>query len=174
MIVGGGIAGIHAALTLGQCRQGGHSGRTATDNWRPHGHVRQDFSHARLRRLHPDPQDDGGQGSPQNQATHLFRSQNRCRGLGRQLQGHRSNALRGTSTRVPASAAWSASTPACFASPSSTTNLIWGWANANRSTCRFPQAVPPVPVVDETTCLMLKQGKCKQAVRRGVRRSSGH
>ena len=60
LVVGGGIAGIHAALTLANSgkhvylveRQPTIGGHMAL--------LRQDLSHARLRRLHPHAQDDGG------------------------------------------------------------------------------------------------------------------
>ena len=62
LVVGGGIAGIHAALTLANAGKhvylvereptiGGHMA-----------HVRQDLPHARLRRLHPDAEDVRGAG----------------------------------------------------------------------------------------------------------------
>ena len=45
-------------LDDGRRRQGRHSRRTRSEHRRAHGHVRQDVSHARLRRLHPDAQND--------------------------------------------------------------------------------------------------------------------
>ena len=60
MVVGGGIAGIHAALDRGQRRQARLPGRARAVHRRAHGPVRQDLPHPRLRRLHPHPEDDGG------------------------------------------------------------------------------------------------------------------
>jgi heterodisulfide reductase subunit B len=57
LVVGGGIAGIHAALTLANAGKQGDPRRTRADHRRPHGEVRQDLPHARLRRLHPHAQD---------------------------------------------------------------------------------------------------------------------
>ena len=71
---------------LGQRRQAGLSRRARTDHRRPHGHVRQDLPDARLRRLHPDPQDVGGQIPPQHHPLDLLRGGKRRR-LRRQLQG---------------------------------------------------------------------------------------
>ena len=59
-------------VDAGRRRQGRDSGRTRAEHRRPHGHVRQDLSHAGLRRLHPHAQDDGGQTASQHQAADLL------------------------------------------------------------------------------------------------------
>ena len=53
---------------------------------RPHGPVRQDVPDARLRRLHPDPEDGHGGIAPEHHAAHLERGDRRLR-LRRQLHG---------------------------------------------------------------------------------------
>ena len=57
LVVGGGIAGIHAALTVANVGQESLPGRARPEHRRAHGAVRQDVPHAGLRRLHPHPQD---------------------------------------------------------------------------------------------------------------------
>ena len=86
MVVGGGIAGIEAALEIADDRQEGLPGREGAEHRRPHGHVRQDLPDARLRRLHPDAQDGGGRQAPEHHADDLLRGRGGRR-LRRQLQG---------------------------------------------------------------------------------------
>ena len=55
-----------------------------------------------------------------------------------------------------------ASTTASSRRPSSPTPSIRGWAMRKPVWIPFPQAVPPVPVVDPEVCLQIARGKCKQ------------
>ena len=73
LVVGGGIAGHPRRADPGQRRQEGLSRRARADHRRPHGHVRQDLPDARLRRLHPDAEDVGGQDPPQHHPLDLLR-----------------------------------------------------------------------------------------------------
>ena len=57
LVVGGGIAGIQAALAVRRRRQQGLPGRAGAVDRRPHGHARQDLPDPRLLGLHPDAQD---------------------------------------------------------------------------------------------------------------------
>ena len=161
LVVGGGIAGIQAALTLANAGKqvilvereptiGGHMAM-----------FDKTFPDARLRRLHPHAQDDRGQGSPEHHAADLLRGR-AGRRLGGQLpgQGPASRPLhqRGRS----ASAAWSASTPASSSKPKFDNEFDQGLGKRKPVYMPFPQAVPPVPVIDPEACLELKTGKCKQ------------
>ncbi len=86
LVVGGGIAGIEAALKLAADGQEGLPGRARPVDRRAHGDVRQDLPHARLRGLHPHPEDVGGRQGAQHRDAGLQRG-HRGRGLRRQLQG---------------------------------------------------------------------------------------
>ena len=57
MVVGGGIAGIHAALTMADAGKHVYLVERESHDRRPHGQVRQDVPHARLRGLHPHAED---------------------------------------------------------------------------------------------------------------------
>ena len=65
----------------------GPPGRARAVDRRPHGPVRQDVPDARLRRLHPDPEDERGRDAPERHPPHLERGDRR-HGLRRQLRGH--------------------------------------------------------------------------------------
>ena len=145
----------------GRRRQGSDPGRTRAEHRRPHGHVRQDVPHAGLRRLHPHAQDDRRQAASQHQAADLLDGRV-GRGLGGQLprQGPPQAALhrREPVRRLHACASKAASSPR----PSSPIRSTRAWACASRCGCPFPQAVPPIPVIDPETCLEIARGKCKQ------------
>ena len=66
LIVGGGIAGIHAALTLANAGKKVYLVERERHHRRPHGQVRQDLPDARLRRVHPDAQDVAGELAPEH------------------------------------------------------------------------------------------------------------
>ncbi len=59
LVVGGGIAGIQAALEIADAGFQGLSGRARTVHWWTYGPVRQDLPHPGLFSLHPDPENGG-------------------------------------------------------------------------------------------------------------------
>ena len=85
-------------------RQGGDPRRARAVDRRPHGDVRQDLPHPRLRRLHPHAQDDRRQAASQHQAADLLRRRSAWRARWATTTS-RSAAGRDTSTRA---CAWAA------------------------------------------------------------------
>ena len=77
-------------------RQEGLPGRAQRHHRRPHGDVRQDLPHPRLRRLHPDAQDGRRRAAPDDRDAHLLRGRVHQR-RARLVPGHRaaSRATRG-------------------------------------------------------------------------------
>ena len=61
------------------------------DHRRPHGHVRQDLPHPRLRRLHPDAEDGGRRSAPDDRSDDLLRGRGRQR-LARRVPASRCSA----------------------------------------------------------------------------------
>ena len=86
LVVGGGIAGITAALEIADAGFPVHLVERAAVDRRPHGPVRQDLPDARLRGLHPHPEDGHRGLPPEHHAPHLERGHRRL-GLRRQLHG---------------------------------------------------------------------------------------
>ena len=160
LVVGGGIAGIHAALTLANAGKqvylvereptiGGHMAKferpsppwtapcaCSRPRWPP-------WARTRTSRCGPTRR------WPKSTATSAT-TRSRCA------------ASRVTSWRTSAPAARSASTPASTRSRSSATNSTSAWASANRSICRSRRPSRQITLIDPETCIEFKTGKCKK------------
>ena len=74
LVVGGGIAGIEAALQIADCGVRGRYGRAGIHHRRTHGQLRQDLPHPGLRGLHSHAEDGLGRAAPEHPAVDLCRS----------------------------------------------------------------------------------------------------
>ena len=161
LVVGGGIAGIQAALDLADAGVQVYLVEREPTHRRPHGDVRQDLPDARLLGLHPDAEDDQRRPAPEHQADDLLRGRG----------GHRATSATSRSrsgARPPTSTTTSATAAACAWRSAPTRRR----ASSTRG-CRtrkaiympFPQAVPNKPVIDAETCVRFKGKKCKACIR---------
>ena len=147
-------------LDPGRRRQGSDPRRARAVDRRPHGHVRQDLPHAGLRRLHPHAQDDLRQAPSEDQDADLLHGRVGG-GLGGQLPRedppqaavYRREPVRGLHAVHRRLRVHQGQVPQ---------RLRSGTGPAQAGLSPFPQAVPPVPVVDPEACLQITRGKCKQ------------
>ncbi len=147
-------------LDDGRRRQGGHSRRTRSEHRRAYGHVRQDVSHARLRRLHPDPENDQRPTAPEHQVADLLHGRVGGR-IGGELpcQDPAATAVR---RRKPLRRLHAVHRGLCFHPRKFANPFDQGLGTRKPVWLPFAQAVPPIPVIDPETCLEIARGKCKQ------------
>jgi heterodisulfide reductase subunit A2 len=159
MVVGGGIAGIEAALKLAQAGKKVYLVEREPVDRRAHGHVRQDLPDARLRRLHPDAEDVGVGKEPNiellaySEVTEVERLRRQLQGQGpqeaalhRHRQVHRLRPLHRGLRRAQGAE-----------------RVRPGLSKRSAAYIPFPQAVPLRATIDQKKCLTLQRGKkCKQ------------
>ena len=138
LVIGGGIAGIQAALDIADGGgRGGPRGEGALHR-RAHEPAQRDLPHPRLLPVHPHAAHGGGLPAPQHQALHYSELES--------LEGYIGNfkvTIRRKARSVDETSATAAARAPRFAprrrSPASSTR---GWASAPRSTCPSPRPCP--------------------------------
>ena len=158
---GGGIAGIHAALTLANAGKkvylvereptiGGHMAM-----------FDKTFPTLDCAACILTPKMSAVKTHPQHHAVDLLGSHAGGRVRGQlQSQGQAQASLH--QTRTSASDAWHASKPACSRSAQFPDEFNQGLSKRKPVYIPFPQATPQVVLIDPETCIQFKSGKCKK------------
>ena len=160
LIVGGGVAGIQAALEIADAGKQVYPRRALGHHRRPHGDVRQDLPHPRLRRLHPHAEDGRGRAARDDRPHDLRRG----RGASSGSPGDYTVTVRKKARRVDEAAC-----VACHACievcPQRTCRASSTAASPTRKAIYmpFPQAVPNAYLIDETDAAPTSRATARSA-----------